>query len=134
MHRDEDKSISSNSSTSSHYRNRPAARRRAALERASVDYSTFRLAHWSYLVYRPSPTYSTRHQPPIVRGQIFTRLTRLTMPLRAMREDEDEPPVELSIFECPAFPHLKELTLWSWGKVYVTEEEVQRCFRASVSR
>jgi hypothetical protein len=56
------------------------------------------------------------------------------MSLRPMEGDEEQPAVELAIFEFPAFPHLAELKLWSWGKVYVTEDEVSRCFRASVSR
>ena len=125
---------SSISSTSSHRRVRPSAKRRSVLERASIDYSCFRLARWSYLVYRPSPTYSSLQQPPVVRGQSFSHLTSLTMPLRPMTEEDEGPCVELAMFECPAFPHLQILTLWSWGKVFVTKDEIDRCFRVSVSR
>ncbi|ORY89129.1 hypothetical protein BCR35DRAFT_329582 [Leucosporidium creatinivorum] len=118
-----------------HYRLTPSAKRHEALLHASTDYSSFCLARWSYQVYvpLPYPFVSQVGVPPVVGGQHFKRLTKLTVSLRPMREDEEQPAVELAIFEFPAFPHLKELKLWSWGRVYVTEDEVLRCFRSSVS-
>ena len=73
-----------------HYRLTVSAKREEALHHASTDYSTFRLARWSYQVYVPLPSSFSTSQailPPIIRGQHFQHLTTLTMSLRPMEEN-----------------------------------------------